>query len=60
MILKHTAGLVKDWLEQKKIETLNWPLFSPDRNPIEHLWDQLERRMKKQRDTFERVESYRY
>ena len=22
---KHTAGLVKDWLKQKKIETLNWP-----------------------------------
>ena len=46
---KHTAGLVKDWLKQKKIETLNWPPFSPDMNPIEHLWNELERRMKKQR-----------
>ena len=44
---KQTAGLVKDWLKQKKIETLNWPPFSPDMNPIEHLWDELERRMKK-------------
>ena len=44
---KHTAGLLKDWLKQKKIETLNWPPFSPDMNPIEHLWDELERRMKK-------------
>ena len=44
---KRTAGLVKDWLKQKKIETLNWPPFSPDMNPIEHLWDELERRMKK-------------
>ena len=35
--LKHTAGLVKDWLKQKKIETLNWPPFSPDMNPIEHI-----------------------
>ena len=33
---KHTAGVVKDWLKQKKIETLNWPPFSPDMNPIEH------------------------
>ena len=53
---KHTAGLVKDWLKQKKIETLNWPPFSSDMNPIEHFWDELERRMKKQRRTFERVE----
>ena len=28
--------------------------------PIEHLWDELERRMKKQRGAFERVESYWY
>ena len=53
---KHTAGLVKDWLKQKKIETLNWSPFSPDMNSIEHLWDELERRMKKQRGAFERVE----
>ena len=26
---------------------LNWPLFSPDMNPIEHLCDDVERRMKK-------------
>ena len=43
---KHTAGLVKDWLKQKKIETLNWSPFSPDMNPIEYFWDELERRMK--------------
>ena len=44
---KHTAGVVKDWLKQKNIETLNWPPFLPDMNPIEHLWNELERRMKK-------------
>ena len=47
--LKHTPRVVKDWLKQKKIETLNWPRFSPDMNPIEHLWDELERRMEKRR-----------
>ena len=57
---KHTAGLVKDWFKQKKIETLNWPPFSPNMNPTGHLWDELERRRKKQRGAFERVESYRY
>ena len=26
---------------------MNWPPSSPDMNPIEHLWDEVERRMKK-------------
>ena len=32
---KHTSGLVKHWLKQKAIQTLPWPSFSPDLNPIE-------------------------
>ena len=48
---KHTPGVVKDWLKQKKIETLNWSPFSPDMNPSEHSWAELERRMKKYHPT---------
>ena len=44
---KHTSGLVKHWLKQKTIQTLPWPSFAPDLNPIQSLWDELERRVKK-------------
>ena len=44
---KHTAHIVKNWLNKPGIERLNWPPFSPDMNPIEHSWDEVERRMKK-------------
>ena len=44
---KHTSRLIKDWLKRKRIQTLPWPPHSSDFNPIENLWDELERRVKK-------------
>ena len=44
---KHTSGFIKDWLKRKWIQTLPWPPYSTDFNPIENLWDELERRVKK-------------
>ena len=44
---KRTSGLIKDWLKRKRIQTLPWPPYSPDFNPIENLRDEVERRIKK-------------
>lgn len=41
----HVARVVNDFLNQNNVDRLPWPALSPDLSPIEHLWDELSRRI---------------
>ncbi|GFU80257.1 transposable element Tc1 transposase [Trichonephila clavipes] len=35
----HVAKTVKSFLESQQVQLLPWPAHSPDKSPIEHVWD---------------------
>ena len=41
----HRARVVTDYLEREGIARMDWPARSTDINPIEHVWDILQRRI---------------
>ena len=42
----HTAHSVRDFLQDRNVSVLPWPAKSLDLNPIEHVWDLLDRRVR--------------
>ena len=46
----HVARICQDFLANNNIAPLAWPPYSPDLTPIEHMWDELGRRVRKRRN----------
>ena len=49
---KHTSKVVAKWLKDNKVKVLEWPSQSPDLNPTEKLWSELEKRVQARRPTY--------
>ena len=48
---QHVARVCQDFLANNNIAPLAWPPYSPDLTPIEHMWDELDRRVGKRRNS---------
>jgi hypothetical protein len=46
----HVARVCQDFLANHSINPLDWPPYSPDLSPMEHLWNEVYRRVRGRRN----------
>ena len=54
--LMHTSMETNQWFEDHNVNFLDWPVLSPDLNPIENAWRMLARSVYKDQRQFSSVE----
>lgn len=43
----HTSNSTKTWLRNRGLEPMYWPSGSPDLSPIENLWHEMKKKLRK-------------
>ncbi|CAF0963481.1 unnamed protein product [Rotaria magnacalcarata] len=47
----HTSKYTMHWMKNNGIHLVKWPASSPDLNPIENLWDHIDKQLRKLKPT---------
>ena len=42
----HSSRATRQYLLANNVQEMDWPASSPDLNPIEHIWDLLDKRLR--------------